>query len=653
MPVEIGTGDGETVIISEPTRATFDDNLGGAVQFAFANALYKIMETMGASLGAFAAGVAVQFMERVEPSLVEYSRPLIDMLLEQPELPGHLRDFFTALREPTHEGAAAILGGLSSQVGGAVMGNVLAPILAPLTYALNKSTRNALMGVTEIVTAYRRGSMSAEDMRNGLAMHGFTDQAIGWLLEVSKSKAGVGDLLTGLYRETLTTENYMGKMREHGFDEDEILLFMQNARQQLGVGEVVNAWFRKELDDGEIRNRLSKLGYNSEDIGLILETAPPIPGAGDLVRMGLREAFRDDIAAEWSYDEDFPPQLAYWMERQGYDPQWATYYWRAHWSLPSLSQGFEMFQRRVIDHETLQILLRVSDIPQFWREKLTAISYNPLTRVDVRRMYGLGVLDRDGVYESYLDTGYSPENAEAMTEFTLLYENPDGSSKLDDYKELTRSVITQGYRKGVISRDQAVTRLMSIGYLTEDINILLSIADWQRDIADAPDYMDEYQRDVKSIIEKAYAARIMSETDAKEGLTGAGYSDTEATFIISSVDFWYGLDQTMEELKVVGEVYIRRGINRSDVMSKLGALGLPSEMMTQKLAEWDTQRSIRSRRLTEAQYRKAFQGDLFPVDEYQENLRGLGYTEYDIWILTALAAGTEVAGAKPQEGPLS
>jgi len=653
MPFEIGTGDNETATINEPERGQFSDNLGGAVQFALANTTYAILETMGGGLGAFIAGIAVQFLERVEPSLVEYSQPLIDLVLEQPGLDPHLRTFFEQLRAPTHEGAAAILGGLSSQAGGAVMGNVLAPLLATLTYTLNRATRNALMGVGEIITAYRMGDMSREDMEFGLSSHGFTDQAMGWLLTATKSRAGVADLLTGVYRENLSGSEYTAKMGAFGFDSDEIELFRANARNLLGVGELISAWFRGTVSEPDLEGRLGALGYADTDIALIKTTARPIPGAPDLVRMGLREAFRDDIAAQWSYDEDFPAPLGTWMEKLGYNPEWATYYWRAHWSLPSLSQGFEMFQRRVIDRDTLQTLLRVSDIPNFWREKLTAISYNPLTRVDVRRMYGLGVLDRDGVYQSYLDTGYSPENAEAMTEFTLLYENPDGSSKLDDYKELTRSVITQAYRKGVISRDQAVTRLMGLEYTQEDIDILLSIADWQRDIADAPDYMDEYQRDIKAIIEKAYAARIMSESEAKAALTGAGYNDSEVDFILAAVDFWYGLDQTTETLKTVGEVYIRRGINRSDVMSKLGTLGIPSEMTEQKLAEWDTQRNIRSRRLTEAQYRKAFQGELISQAEYQENLRGLGYTEYDLWILTALAAGEEAAGPRPTEGPLA
>jgi len=41
------------------------------------------------------------------------------------------------------------------------------------------------------------------------------------------------------------------------------------------------------------------------------------------------------------------------------------------------------------------------------------------------------------------------------------------------------------------------------------------------------------------------------------------------------------------------------------------------------------------------------------MSEYMENLRGLGYTEYDIWILATMAGGAEAAGAAPTRRPLA
>jgi len=106
------------------------------------------------------------------------------------------------------------------------------------------------------------------------------------------------------------------------------------------------------------------------------------------------------------------------------------------------------------------------------------------------------------------------------------------------------------------------------------------------------------------------------------------------------------------QLKETGDAYVSRGINRSDVMNQLGALGIPSEMVNQSLAAWDIERNTRSRRLSEAQYRKALGNDLINVAEYMENLRGIGYTEYDLWLLAAMATSPDEAGPVPLSGPM-
>ena len=138
------------------------------------------------------------------------------------------------------------------------------------------------------------------------------------------------------------------------------------------------------------------------------------------------------------------------MAKHGFDPQWAQYYWYSHWVLPGTTQGYEMMHRGIISQGELQTLLRVSDIPSFWREKLMEMSYKPYTRVDVRRMYGLGVLDESGVKRSYLDLGYNDEKAEAMTQFTILYEAGDDADILTQYKDLTKAMVLQAFKKGMI-----------------------------------------------------------------------------------------------------------------------------------------------------------------------------------------------------------
>jgi len=442
-------------------------------------------------------------------------------------------------------------------------------------------------------------------------------------------------------------------LRDMGWSETYIHGLEKASQRYTEVGEIIALHRRGEIDVAGFYARMEKLGYEHASSYDMLKLKDLIPGPTDLVRMGLREAWRDDVAAKWGYDQDFPPEFATWMEKQGYSREWSKRYWRAHWVLPAITQGFEMFHRGVINNSELQELLKISDIPAAWRSRLTAVAYQPLTRVDVRRMHDMGVLGVEDVKRSYLDLGYDDLNAQRMTDFTIKYNEKVGDGDLTKYKDLTRSIIIQAYQKGILARDQVETRLMDLEYAAEEIEILLSLADWEKDVEEAPDYTAEYRRDIKGIVEKGYAQRIISHGEAMNLLLGVDFGEAEAAYVLTAVDFWWGMDQTAAAMKVVGEAYVSRGFNRADALDALGQFGIPSDMMQKKMNEWDIQRNIRPRRLTEAQYRKALGDDLISVAEYEENMRGLGYTDYDIWLLSAMAVGVEKAGSPTESGPLS
>ena len=651
MAFDIGVGGGQTATVNEPQRGAFDSNLGGALQFGAAHVVYKILEGMGGAIGAFAAGVLVEFMDRIEPSLVKYTAPLLDLLLDMDDLDPKLRAFLQPLRDPTDAGAAAVLGGIAGQAGGMMTGNFLAPLLQGVTQAAHRGTRNTMLGVSELFQARRRGEITDDQLQFGLASHGYTDQAMYWLAEISKPRPGVGDLVTARFRGGITLDEYHEQMTAYGFNIADSDLYLENARQLTDVGSAMTLYRRGELNQGQFFEKLALLGVDHEAMVDLDTLKELIPGPTDLVRMGLREAWDDQVAAQWGYDADFPEDFAVWMEKQGYSRDWSEKYWRAHWVLPSVTNGFEMFHRGIITEDQLKELLRISDIPAKWRENLVKVAYQPYTRVDVRRMHDMGILTDAELKTAYMDLGYDDEKAENMKLFTIAYNDKAGEGEMTEYKELTRSVIVSAYQKGIIAQDQAETRLLDIGYEMDGIGLILSLAAWQKDIDDIPDPMPEYRRDLKSMIEKAYSQRIISASEATDTLVGVGFTEIEVAYMLSAVDLWYGLDQSAEMLKTIGDAYITRGINRGDAIAGLGQFGLPSAMSEQKLAEWEVQRHIRSRRATEAQYRKALELEVIGIEEYKENLRGLGYTEYDIWMFTAMVIGVEAAGEPSETGP--
>ena len=641
MPFDIGIGGGNVARVNEPSRGQFPTTLGGAVEYTVSHWVYRVLEIMGGGMGAFLAGLGVQFLDRIEPALVEYTAPLIDRILGLPDLDPDVRAFLVKVRTPKDAAGAAVLAGIGSQAGGSVIGSVLGVLQIKLAQGLMAVIRPSIPDISASIAMRRWGLISEAELTALFAKHGYPDGYGSALVNIAQMRASVADLIESYFRGLLTASALLERLTKLGVAPEDASLLIQNSYRLMDAGTLLPAMYRGLLTRTEVVAEFRKSGIPDRVIELILGTTRPIPAPPDLVRFGVREAYRDDIAAQWAYDEDFPAEFARDMALHGFDPIWAKRYWRAHWDLPSLSMGYEMLHRGIISKTELTTLLKIQDIPAFWRDRLVRAAYSPLTRVDVRRMYGVDVLTREGVKRSYLDLGYDETNAERLAEFTVRYESAKGESKPEEYKELTLGLIQQAYLKSIISAEEFRTRVGELPYPAEEVDLLLKITDARKVIEKTPDYTVEYRRDVKAIVERAYYKGTLSENTARDYLTLAGLSEEEIGYSLAANDLARIEAVREAELKIVGDAYQARALTRVEAVERLGQLDIPAREQERLFTDWAIPRDLGTRRLTEAQYRLALTREIIDPDYYEESLRGLGYSDVDVAILVKLATPAE------------
>jgi len=650
MSFVIDTGGGQAVTVNEPQRSMFANNLGGAVSYSLAHTLYKVMEVMGGATGAFLAGLGVRFLERIEPSLVIYTKPLLDMLLEAPDLDPHLRQFLEQLRAPTHEGAAAILEGLGATAGGSVVNSVLGSLTWPVTAWLNHKINPARPSPAEAWAMYWRGMIDDRTRTDWLNDEGYMGVMQTAYAELARSRIDPGTIAQLINRGWATIEELRAECAKRGMTADVADKIYAMSRTYLGAGDTLSAWLRGIIPLEQLNAQLTAQGFKPADIETLKNLAYVIPPVNDLITMSVREAFSEDVVRTYGYDEGFPAEVATYTQQQGLTREWALRYWRAHWNLPSVQMGFDMLHRNVIDKPDLETLLRVADYPLYWRDKLIAISYAPYTRVDARRMYGLGILDRAGVKRAYLDLGYDEEHAENLTEFTIRYEDDNGASKKVTYQNLTQTVIIRAYTNGMLNRQEAAGHLQAIEYTPEDANFLLDLADTTKMLDNKPDYSPQYAKDMTNLIEASYAKALIDRTTAAKMLTDLGLSPAETEYRLTFVEKTQAEKDTDANLNVISDAYKVRAIDKPTATAMIGRLGIPAIQQDRLFGQWEVEREVRSRRLTEAQYRAAYTTGLITDQEYMENLRGLGYTESDIALLLAMiqTQAEQAAQARPK-----
>ncbi|MBA7693831.1 hypothetical protein ES703_102420 [subsurface metagenome] len=278
--------------------------------------------------------------------------------------------------------------------------------------------------------------------------------------------------------------------------------------------------WRKELTDEQFNAEMLKHGY-SKEIALQFKSSRLFyPSPTDLVMWQAREVFEPDAIEKYGLRDEFEKVDLEAFSKAGMTENQALNYWLAHWQHPSLSMVFELQHRGLLTEADVYEYYRLVEIPPYWREKLTKISYKPYTRVDVRRMYSTGVLGREDVKRSYLDLGYDNEKAEKMTEFTI-------ASTETKERDLSRTMIERGYEIGLINQEEALSLIQELGYDEQEALIVLALKHYT--------IMQDELDDKIATIKSRYRRGFLSQTEAIMALDKLEISATYRDRVIAEI----------------------------------------------------------------------------------------------------------------------
>jgi len=292
-----------------------------------------------------------------------------------------------------------------------------------------------------------------------------------WNKEYRPTLPDVNSLILALYRDPVKEPEVREMLRQHGYSDPNIDTMFMASKTILSPDDYKHLFLRGEIDDATLNAGLKKYGYSDQEITHLKTLFYPIPSYPDLIKMAVREAFYPDYIEEYGLMEELPSQFLEFSQKQGLSEEWAKRFWASHWELPSIMQGFEMLHRDVIEEDDLDKLFMAVDIMPWWRDKLQAISYNPLTRVDVRRVFRMGIIGRDEVKRTYLDLGYDEEKAEWLTKFTEVEQSePD--------RDLTKAEVLSSYSKLIIGKAEANDMLLDLGYSQDEVDVLISMKEY-------------------------------------------------------------------------------------------------------------------------------------------------------------------------------
>ena len=421
------------------------------------------------------------FHEYVEKEVIQAGKDLSEVLTKAPESPESLMKHVMSVLEKrgVKKGGIPLLAMAASVIPAILypfMNTIMQPFVRGLQYEVNKRIRSALPGPEVLVEALRRKAISEDDFSGVMACWGFSDDHISTYKKLS---------------ETLPSEDFLDE-----------------------------AYLRKEIDEEKWVESLLRLGYSKETIELRKKLIWRIPPLGDIITMAVREVFEPDRRKELL---SIPPAEDYlkYAEMRGLDRYWAENYWAAHWRLPPVGHLNEFLYRvnagdiprDQFNEEVWKRYIRYHDYEPKMIPLYEKIIYRPYTRVDTRRMYADGVLTKEEVMKEYLRLGYDEEHARNLTLWTIAYEE---TRKVRDW-----------LRKGWIDTEGAKQYLISIGVPKERVE------EWIKRYVKNPERTAKERDLTKSEIVKGVKKGIISVQQGIELLKNLGYEEWEAKYILA------------------------------------------------------------------------------------------------------------------------
>lgn len=335
------------------------------------------------------------------------------------------------------------------------------------------------------------------------------------------------DVVRASYMKLMEKPLVLEELQKHGFTKSAAETMLLVGQTLPPEAEQISWLLRGLISEEDFDTRMTAKGWVIENINLLKQAIFFIPPVQDLITMAVREAFTPEIAERFGQYEDLPPAFVENAAKQGVSKEWATNYWAAHWSLPSVQMGFQMLHRRVITEEDLNMLLRSADVMPFWRDKLIAISFSPLTRVDIRRMHKLGVLTDTQVFDAYQDIGYNKDNAQLLLDFTIALNSPPVAEDDADLSTLTRTNIINFYKDGVLRRVAATSLLTGIGMSIDAADLFL-------DGADMEIQRKERKDQIEIVLDRADAG-VLTFEEAQDGLNRLGLQTVEIQIALAEL----------------------------------------------------------------------------------------------------------------------
>jgi len=357
--------------------------------------------------------------------------------------------------------------------------NVL--IARPLERALNRIHRPGSMTVSQALDAWRRGLIDEETLNYILSTHGLPD----WDIEVLKQleyKELTKSELEKLYKHRLITEKeFVDGLKRLGYKEADARLILQTIKPErtkeerdLTKSEILRAYRYRVINRATAKNYLKQLGYSDDEADLILKVEDTIMAnrTRELTYSQIRQMFLRGVLTE-NEAKSYLQRIGYTLE----DTELLIDLWKKQ-AEPrpktlNLTTIKYAYLYDIIDSEKAKAFLselgytedQIELLISLWDTQKEKEPRKPSVS-QIMRMLRYNIITEDEAIKKLVELGYTEEDAKNIVKSYQI-------QPVTRERRITRYDVVRAWRNGWITAEEAVQILMELGYSEDDAWFIL------------------------------------------------------------------------------------------------------------------------------------------------------------------------------------
>lgn len=337
-------------------------------------------------------------------------------------------------------------------------------------------------------------------------------------------------------------------------------VLLENTGEPISIQEALYLMRRNKLSAGDVERAVRQSRVRDEWIPAVMDLTHGPPSSGEAIGAAVRNLLSDDQAREIVGQNGIDPAAYDWLRAAAGRP-------------PGIQEMLSLLNRGIVDEATVIQAIRESDVKDKYIPAILASRRHLMPERTVVSAVGKHIFTPAEGVEHLLMLGFSAEDAAALVAEA-------GHEKTATQRDVSQSMIVDGYAIGLLDRADAAGRLVELGYDDDEAGFMLDLSD-------------------AKVIHAQHNAAVN---------------------------------------KIRGLVIAHR-VESTDAVTALVNLGVPGGLADELVRLWAAEASANVAELTIVQLGHLLKAGWITLDDYMQRLERRGYSPDDAGLLAVLATG--------------